>query len=468
MDSPNAIPRFLGKRLLLSFNPLSGHRSGLHWSALPLVHIRGCVFQHCSASLALPAFQLLCLLLTSPRYSASVARCPASILRSTGEISRGKTRYLHCIDAGFTKCTQLPQMEDFAVTCPLVPSASRLLSGFCSSSRSFGLGFLQTPPRGDAHTLLLAFGSAIPGHRTFTDEVTRHARRTHECNRRCAASSRNARVDSRVGAKTVRGKEASRLTEAAPSEATAKSEAAGVRRRAEERRETTGHEPSARSLSLAKDGRWRWHSMGFAPSGASQQLTGVQDIANARDFEQADADDTESCTRVWRERESRRWWHGDEHATSVRHGTTGVTKRGRRNTLTMLSPNVKSAPSNTCQIWQFVSICGDGLFAISRHFLERRDYRVSACARPPGAATKVCAGRAPRPICPSTEPPSVNSLAAGDRGSRRPAVAVVMSISPLFPQRCGHFFDSIIGRNAAGNDAALLRCGNRRAASANS
>jgi hypothetical protein len=122
--------------------------------------------------------RLLCPRLTSPRYSAAVASGPASILRSTGEISQGKTRYLHCIDAGFTKCTLLPQMEDFAVTCPLVPNASRLISGFCSSPRSFGLGFLQTPPRGDALALLLAFGSAKPGHRTFTDEVTRHAWRT--------------------------------------------------------------------------------------------------------------------------------------------------------------------------------------------------------------------------------------------------------------------------------------------------
>jgi len=51
-------------------------------------------------------------------------------------------------------------MEDFAVTCPLVPDASRLISGFCSSPRSFGLGFLQTPTRDDALALLLAFGSA--------------------------------------------------------------------------------------------------------------------------------------------------------------------------------------------------------------------------------------------------------------------------------------------------------------------
>ena len=168
----------LAGQVLLSFNPLSGHRSGLQWSALRLWHIRGCVFRHCSASLASPASHLVRPLLTPPRYSTPVARRPASMLRSTGEVSRGKPRYLHCIDAGFTKCTLLPQMEDFAVTCPLVPSASRLISGFYSSPRSFGLGFLQTPPRGDALALLLAFGSAQPGHRTFTDEVTRHARRT--------------------------------------------------------------------------------------------------------------------------------------------------------------------------------------------------------------------------------------------------------------------------------------------------
>ena len=51
-------------------------------------------------------------------------------------------------------------MEDFAVTCPLVPNASRLISGSCTSPRRFGLGFLQTPSRDDALALLLAFGSA--------------------------------------------------------------------------------------------------------------------------------------------------------------------------------------------------------------------------------------------------------------------------------------------------------------------
>ncbi len=124
---------------------------------------------------------LLCRLLTSAMRSKPVAQFSVVCrLRGhdTWQISRGKTRILPRIDAGFTKCTLLPQMDDFVVTCPLVPNASRLISGFCSSPRSFGLGFLQTPPRDDALALLLAFGSAKPGHRTFTDEVTRHARRT--------------------------------------------------------------------------------------------------------------------------------------------------------------------------------------------------------------------------------------------------------------------------------------------------
>jgi len=51
-------------------------------------------------------------------------------------------------------------MEGFAVTCPLAPDASRLISDFCSSPRSFGFSFLQTPPRGDALAVSLAFGSA--------------------------------------------------------------------------------------------------------------------------------------------------------------------------------------------------------------------------------------------------------------------------------------------------------------------
>src|SRR5258707_9266757 len=51
-------------------------------------------------------------------------------------------------------------MEDFAVTCPLVPGVPHLRSGSCTSPRAFGLGFLQTPSHDDALALLLAFGSS--------------------------------------------------------------------------------------------------------------------------------------------------------------------------------------------------------------------------------------------------------------------------------------------------------------------
>jgi len=51
-------------------------------------------------------------------------------------------------------------MEDFAVTCPLVPDVPHLRSGSCTSPCIFELGFLQTPPRDGALALLLTFGSA--------------------------------------------------------------------------------------------------------------------------------------------------------------------------------------------------------------------------------------------------------------------------------------------------------------------
>ena len=50
-------------------------------------------------------------------------------------------------------------MEDFVVTCQLVPGVPHLISDSCSSPRTFGLAFLQTPPRDDALGLLLTFGS---------------------------------------------------------------------------------------------------------------------------------------------------------------------------------------------------------------------------------------------------------------------------------------------------------------------
>ena len=106
--------------------------------------------------------------------------------QGTWEISRGKTQNLPCVDAGFIKHTHM-RMEDFVVTCQLVPSVPHLISGSCSSPRMFRLDFLQTPPRGDALVLLLTFGSAYTWYRDLTSaELSRsltllalcHARHT--------------------------------------------------------------------------------------------------------------------------------------------------------------------------------------------------------------------------------------------------------------------------------------------------
>jgi hypothetical protein len=74
-------------------------------------------------------------------------------------ISQGKTQNFLYVGAGLIKYTY-PRMEDFAGTCQLVPGVPHLLSGSCASPRTFGLGFLRTPPHDDALALLLAFGSA--------------------------------------------------------------------------------------------------------------------------------------------------------------------------------------------------------------------------------------------------------------------------------------------------------------------
>src|SRR5215470_4427513 len=64
-----------------------------------------------------------------------------------------------------------PLMDmDFAVRCPLV-RCSRLVSGFCPSTRAFARCFLQTPPRGDSPCTLLALHLHQVERRTFTSKL---------------------------------------------------------------------------------------------------------------------------------------------------------------------------------------------------------------------------------------------------------------------------------------------------------
>jgi hypothetical protein len=79
---------------------------------------------------------------------------------NTAQTSRGKTRNCRCKYAEFIKHIPQSQMENFVVTCRLVPDVSHLVSGSCSSPRNFALDFLQTPPRDEALALSLTFGSA--------------------------------------------------------------------------------------------------------------------------------------------------------------------------------------------------------------------------------------------------------------------------------------------------------------------
>ncbi len=101
-----------------------------------------------------------------------------SPLRDSRQISQGKTQNVSRVDAGFIEHTPL-RMEDFAVI-RLWRDSSRVYHippgrDSCASPRAVGLGFLRTPPRGDALALLLAFGSA----RTWREDS--HLARSATC-----------------------------------------------------------------------------------------------------------------------------------------------------------------------------------------------------------------------------------------------------------------------------------------------
>lgn len=95
------------------------------------------------------------LLLISLWYSAPISQSPASIFRSTEEISGVRARHFRYANAGFTKSTQ-PQMKGFAVMCPLTPNTPHLISGFLFITHSFEVGFLQILSCGNALVVSLA------------------------------------------------------------------------------------------------------------------------------------------------------------------------------------------------------------------------------------------------------------------------------------------------------------------------
>ena len=73
-------------------------------------------------------------------------RMPLDILShrsDTGQLSWGKLNRLPCTIAGSPDLRSASLMEVDAVRCPLV-RRSRLISGFCPSTRTFAPRFLQT------------------------------------------------------------------------------------------------------------------------------------------------------------------------------------------------------------------------------------------------------------------------------------------------------------------------------------
>src|SRR5215831_4944611 len=71
-----------------------------------------------------------------------------------------------------------PLMDmDFAVSCPLVRHW-RLISGFCSSTRTFVPCFLQTPPRGRSPCIITSPSPPSDWSEDFHLQTAEHARHT--------------------------------------------------------------------------------------------------------------------------------------------------------------------------------------------------------------------------------------------------------------------------------------------------
>src|SRR3954468_2179543 len=122
------------------------NRSGLR-ASFPAWPICCSAFQLWSASLAVPT--------TGPT-TPSADFCLA-VRRSLGRLSRflatrsrspGVSSIAFGAQPPDLRFTPLMDM-DFAIRCPLV-RRWRLVTGFCSSARTFVPLFLQTPPRGDS------------------------------------------------------------------------------------------------------------------------------------------------------------------------------------------------------------------------------------------------------------------------------------------------------------------------------
>ena len=139
------------------FSLFSGRAFGLHpsapdgkssciWMILLLVVIEIRVLLAAPSRSGLLRCRILCPLLTSALRSGCLAA--TSVAAATRDRSPEVSSAAFRAQSPDLRFACLMDM-DFAVSCPLVPR-SRLISGFCPSTRVFAPRFLQTPPRGDS------------------------------------------------------------------------------------------------------------------------------------------------------------------------------------------------------------------------------------------------------------------------------------------------------------------------------
>ena len=140
--------------------PAFGHRSRLSLSVSPPFG------SECLTSFA-DSHDLLCLMLTSALRSGGLST--TSVAEATPSRSPGVSSTAFRAQSPNLRFAPLMDM-DFAVSCPLV-RRWRLVSGFCSSTRTFVPCFLQTPPRGGSPCIITRPYLHQVGQRTFTSKL---------------------------------------------------------------------------------------------------------------------------------------------------------------------------------------------------------------------------------------------------------------------------------------------------------
>src|SRR5262245_5981853 len=99
-----------------------------------------------------------------------------SVAEATRRRSPGVSSAAFCAQSPNLRFAHLMDM-DFAVSCPLV-RRERLISGFCSSTRTFDPCFLQTPPRGGSPCIITRPSPPSGWPEDFHLQTAEHARHT--------------------------------------------------------------------------------------------------------------------------------------------------------------------------------------------------------------------------------------------------------------------------------------------------